>query len=489
MAQTVATIFRDFAIDGVPSSGAHNPKKAEIREWGAYVEQLHAAAQAGGGVVFQTKAAMTLGYAVNQIAWVIGDATAANNGIYQKQGTSGAGSWVRVGELPYSIIRASNTGAGTPNAIKSTSVTPIPAADGAALITVNVTDQNTGPATIVFNGGPPLAIKTNSAHDVATDGLLPGMILAGYVSGSTFRLLTDQASAAIQAAAEAAQAAATSSAADAVASEALAKKWATEAEDVEVAPGLFSGRHWAAKAASYVLGSISAAIHVAPAKATPADADEFGYAASADGLVLVKITWANIKASLRTHLDALYMPLDPWVAQPIGVPIPVFDHIAGVSAPPTNKDYRFIKLTAGESGAGGYNAGVLISESVTGSAPLVSATATVSLEGSPVNGRSVRLINTERRMLRAGSSGTVEQDALQEITGTFEVRSASNNPSAIGGDGAFVRSDGIGAQVLPATSAPNQARDRVTFTAGNVARTATETRAKNIGVTYYMRIK
>src|SRR6185312_7143572 len=114
MAQTANTVFRDFTTDGVPSSGTHNPKKAEIREWGAYVEQLHAAAQAGGGVVFQTKAAMTLGYAANQIAWVIGDPTVANNGIYQKQGASGAGSWVRLADLPYSFIVASDVGAGEP---------------------------------------------------------------------------------------------------------------------------------------------------------------------------------------------------------------------------------------------------------------------------------------------------------------------------------------------------------------------------------------
>ncbi|MDH6229602.1 hypothetical protein M2281_000174 [Mesorhizobium soli] len=306
MVSNANTIFRDFETDGVPASGPHSPRKVEIREWGGWIEQLHAGIQAGGGLVFQIKAAMTLGHAANQMAWVIADPVTANNGIYQKLGGSGAGSWVRIGDLPYSFIRASNTGAGTPNAIKATSVMPIPTADGAALITVNVTDHNTGPATIAFNGDPPLAIKTSSAHDVAAGGLQPGMILAGYVSGSTLRLLTDQASAAIQAAAEAAQAAAASSATNAAASEALAKKWATEAENTEVAPGLFSAFHWAQKAASYVLGGIAAAIHGAPAKATPVDTDEFGYANSASGFGLVKMTWTNVKAALKAYFDSIY---------------------------------------------------------------------------------------------------------------------------------------------------------------------------------------
>lgn len=34
MVDLVDTIFRDFEIDGVPSSGAHKPNKAKIREWG-----------------------------------------------------------------------------------------------------------------------------------------------------------------------------------------------------------------------------------------------------------------------------------------------------------------------------------------------------------------------------------------------------------------------------------------------------------------------
>ncbi|MEP9397934.1 hypothetical protein [Mesorhizobium sp. KR2-14] len=183
--------------------------------------------------------------------------------------------------------------------------------------------------------------------------------------------------------------------------------------------------------------------------------------------------------------------LDEWSLQPIGVAIPVFDHIAGVSAPPLDQGYRYIRLSAGHTGAGGYNAGVLKSESVSGTAPLVIATATVDLATSPLNGKAVSLINTERRFLRAGQAGVVEQDALQEITGRLEFRRPnSTDHLSLVPTGAFAdATDGGGAGNMGVSVSGSTPRSRITFTAGNVARTSDETRPKNIGATYYMRIK
>jgi hypothetical protein len=96
-----------------------------------------------------------------------------------------------------------------------------------------------------------------------------------------------------------------------------AQKWASEAEDVEVSGGLFSALHYAAKAAASLAGVIAGmagAIHGATAKATPADADEFGFADSEDGWGLKKLTWANIKSTLKTYFDTLYVPVARSVA-------------------------------------------------------------------------------------------------------------------------------------------------------------------------------
>lgn len=231
MALTMAEVARDYETDGVPSSGAHKIKKGDLRNWGAWVEGLINAFTANGGLIFSSKATLdaSLAYAANTMAWVIGDATTANNGIYQKQGASGAGSWTRVADLPFSFIVASDVGAGTANAIQATTSIPVSAS---ALIWMNIFEANTAsPVTVVFNGGSALTIKTNSGNDVAAGGLVAGMIVLGIVSGSTFRLVSDQASASIVAAAEAAQVAAEAAQAAAEAAAASAANKVAKAGD------------------------------------------------------------------------------------------------------------------------------------------------------------------------------------------------------------------------------------------------------------------
>lgn len=53
-------------------------------------------------------------------------------------------------------------------------------------------------------------------------------------------------------------------------------------------------------------GNVGAAIFGATAKTTPVDADTVGFTDSAASNVLKKITWANIKATLKTYFDTLY---------------------------------------------------------------------------------------------------------------------------------------------------------------------------------------
>lgn len=197
-----------------PSSDPYEPDKAQIRAWGTWVEGIITAFTSGGGLIYDTRAELfaDVSFTEKRMAWVIDDPNVEYIGVYGFDPESD--TWDRKSDLPFSFIIANDAGAGTPNAIQATTAIPL---SGSALVWMNVADTNTAsPVTVSFNGGTALTIKTNSGNDVAAGGLTSGMIVLGIVSGSTFRLLSDQASSAIVAAAEAAQAAAEAAAASIV---------------------------------------------------------------------------------------------------------------------------------------------------------------------------------------------------------------------------------------------------------------------------------
>jgi hypothetical protein len=152
-----------------------------------------------------------------------------------------------------------------------------------------------------------------SSLAVRPGGLTSGMIVAGYVSGSTFRLLSDQASAAIQTAAEAAQVAAETAQAAAEAAAAgaagvypVADRTALKALDTSAQtvaylkePGREGTFKWnSSDFSAKVTADIAEGIYVAPSSDTTgasgawvrqggwaiagADARWFGYAADYD---------------------------------------------------------------------------------------------------------------------------------------------------------------------------------------------------------------
>lgn len=198
--KTANDTFAPYNSDGTPR--AIVPQDAQI--WGTEVEVVINAFTSNGGLIYSSKAALDadLARGANSMAWVMGDATVGNNGIYRKIGASGTGSWTRVSDLPFSFIIASDAGAGTANAIQATTSIPV---SSSALVWMNIFEANTAsPVTVSFNGGAPLTIKTNSGGNVVAGGLVAGTIVMGIASGGTFRLVSDQASAAVVAAAEAA---------------------------------------------------------------------------------------------------------------------------------------------------------------------------------------------------------------------------------------------------------------------------------------------
>lgn len=119
-------------------------------------------------------------------------------------------------------------------------------------------------------------------------------------------------------------------------------------------------------------------------------------------------------AGVRAMLNA-----SAYEFEAIGKPFVVFDHLPGVELPSNEGSAKFVKLTAGETGAGGYNEGLLINETVATSNGRVVATAEIA--GGPNQGGIVHLLNTEGRHVRPGeNSGAVAFDQMQQITGSFE---------------------------------------------------------------------
>lgn len=206
---TADVVWRDFATDGVPSGGNHAPIKADIRAWGRGLEAIIAAGVLSGAVWKATKSALDsdLEHAADTAGIVYADSAPGNNGIYTKNLASGLGSWTqRFSYLPgYQFIACSDVGAGTANAIQITSSIPAPSSPGVALFNTNVYRANTGEVTISLNGATAKPMVTASGLALGSGYLQTGMRVLFVDDGAQYRLVTDVASAAIQAAAEAAR--------------------------------------------------------------------------------------------------------------------------------------------------------------------------------------------------------------------------------------------------------------------------------------------
>lgn len=174
---------------------------------------------------------------------------------------------------------------------------------------------------------------------------------------------------------------------------------------------------------------------------------------------------------------------------PIGMPIPIWDHLSIAIPPNTGSGAIYIRLTAGQSGPGGYNQGLLRDETVSGSAPLVTATAVINLSDSPIYNQTVHLINTEEAFIRARTtSGVLQMDQMQRITGKLKnIRSR-----AFVGEGMVSIESGSSGEGTgdTATSPKNIVFDSANSPNARVSSTTSgETRSKNVSATWYLRIR
>lgn len=181
-------VWRDHATDGVPASGPHKPVKREIRSWADYLETMLRAA-AGGNLVYTSKTDIDadLAHDAHAAAIVVGDATAANNGLYMKVGASGSGSWERIGDLPTTLVRLTVTG-GTADAIEVSS-TEEPMAPGDKLFLLTPTADNTGPVTIARNGGTAYPVKSAIGSSLAAEALINSVPVLMLWETDHYRLL------------------------------------------------------------------------------------------------------------------------------------------------------------------------------------------------------------------------------------------------------------------------------------------------------------
>lgn len=197
---------------------------------------------------------------------------------------------------------------------------------------------------------------------------------------------------------------------------------------------------------------------------------EFVGVASVTDVAAVEALIAAINAELIVITSALEkLPA-------IGSPFPVFDHIPGCPVPDNSGTAKFVKLTAGLTGVGQFNEGLLTGESVSGSAPIITATATII--GGPMNAQQVALINTEQTFIRPRTtSGTLQSSQLGAHR--HSVRSTNGNT-----DSTLLNSTGISGWnngtlgFIEAGIAGNFISD----TGGD------ETRPRNRAATFYMRI-
>lgn len=282
------------ALFGNPVNQNKKPSRIEVVQAFAEMQSTLEAAQAGA-FVKDTKANLDLLVTapVSAMAWVM---TGVDSGIYENTGTAIAAVWTRRGDIPQYIISGINVGAGTVDEIQITTDLPVPSEDGAALIMVPILGTNTiSPPKIRINGATAIDIVSNSGNNVVEGALIADMVITGYKSNGKFRLINDQATSSLVAAADAAAAEAIAAAADASTAGADAGAIAGAAAAAPYATAAATSANNAANSES------AAAISAASAAASATDSGNSAVIAqtaanNAQSSALTVATWTDLAA-------------------------------------------------------------------------------------------------------------------------------------------------------------------------------------------------
>lgn len=213
---TPAIVYRRYVVDGVPDSGQHDPKKTEIIQ---LLDTLFGANDAAW-VVAPTLAALVLITPDSEKdgGIVLSDPDPTKNGYYYRA----AGAWARGRGFPDSLAVLDDI-EGTANAITASTLAWVNPSDVQMMILEVATTVEAGGVTIALNGGAAKPLVTNSGNSIEAGYLTAGMLVSFIDDGTNYRLVSDVASLAVLAGAEAAADAAADSADEAAGYATLAR--------------------------------------------------------------------------------------------------------------------------------------------------------------------------------------------------------------------------------------------------------------------------
>jgi hypothetical protein len=159
--------------------------------------------------------------------------------------------------------------------------------------------------------------------------------------------------------------------------------------------------------------SIGAVINGATAKITPVDADAFGLMDSAGSNILKKLTWANVKATLKSYFDTLYAAFGETVNSQTGTTYTYVNGDAGKLVTHTNASAIAGALPQA-GGSGNFAAGWWIDIQNRGAGVLTITPTTSTIDGASTltvsSGQGARIVSDGTNYFTqrggAGSSGT-----------------------------------------------------------------------------------